>query len=275
MKNSYKFSNIPVRVGVFSHIGKRANNEDSAYYSLQKTMVEGAAVTRFIGVVADGMGGHAKGEVASKIAVTIIGAHLSYFFSLLSEGTEPSKVNSAIMQAFKQANDKITRLSSSDPNYYGMGTTATAVIVESSIDKTNMWVGHVGDSRAYMLIKNGIFQLTKDHSLVQELVDKGEITPEQARTHPQRNIITRALGSDNPYPDILHKVIDEKFYVLICSDGLVHTISDVELHNYIANGVEQMKSYTDILKWLCNTAVRRGEKDNITAMLAGPFNSLT
>lgn len=258
----------PPRAAIFSTIGKRANNEDSANYILQKVSVEGRSMLRFIAVVADGMGGHAKGEVASRIAVNIIPAYILYQLSTL--GIEEISPKYLLEEAYSIANSEIVRVASSDPSSAGMGTTATTVVVHEGGDFVQVWIGHVGDSRAYLVTFEGIFRLTRDHSMVQEMVDKGMLTPEQALRHPNRNVITKALGGENTTPDTNEFIYDKPFFILLCTDGLVHTITEQELYHYIIRNAARLP-YSHILRTLCQEAVKRGENDNVTALLAGPF----
>lgn len=262
------------RIGVYSSIGRRKNNEDSAYYAVIKTIAEDMESFYIIAVVADGMGGHAKGEVASRIACTNIGSYLAYYCSLIREDNVKINFEDAFNYAFTLAHNKIVQYSTSSHEYQGMGTTVTATIIERSPNGLDMWIGHIGDTRAYVITQSYIRQLTKDHSLVQALIDSGQLTPEEARRHPHRNVITRALGVSDAKPDIISSRLDEGSFVLICSDGLVGSLYDNELHRIVISGMFKSKSPTYILSKLVEIALSRGEKDNITGILIGPLYSL-
>jgi serine/threonine protein phosphatase PrpC len=146
-----------------------------------------------------------------------------------------------------------------------MGTTASAVV----IDGAQLYVGHVGDTRVYV-IKNKITQITKDHSLVQELLDKGEITPEEARNHPQKNVITRAIGvGSNLEVDVFSETLEEGDYVLLCCDGLVNEVEDKEIMRIVLDS-ERLQDACDELIDLAN---KRGGKDNVSVVIIGPIKA--
>ena len=144
-----------------------------------------------------------------------------------------------------------------------MGTTASAAIIIDNL----LCVGHVGDTRVY-IIRDKMIQLTKDHSLVQELIDKGDITAEQARFHSQRNVITRAVGiSSNLKVDVLSRILSEGDYVLLCCDGLINEVEDDEMFNLVLKS----KDSQDACERLVNLANDRGGKDNISVIVVGPL----
>jgi serine/threonine protein phosphatase PrpC len=200
--------------------------------------------------VADGMGGAKAGEVASSIATDA--------FKGESESAEPAEVQLA--RILRKANQRIYELASADESHRGMGTTLTAAKVHG--DEVSL--GHVGDSRAYVLRNDKLEQLTKDHSLVAELERSGQISAEAAEHHPQRSIITRALG---PEPDVevdTYTVAGRPGDVfLLCSDGLTSMVSDEEL----ASILRSAEDLDDVAGELVGAANRRGGKDNITVVL--------
>jgi protein phosphatase len=261
----------PIKAAAYSDIGRRPNNEDAASYSLEKSIIAGREMYRFIGVVADGVGGRAKGEVASEIAVKHIKSYIQD--QLATSNGEFSNPANIIITAYSIANNKIIELSQSNPEFIGMATTATTVVVQERSDSVELWVGHVGDSRAYMLMltRKKIILLTRDHTLIQEMIEKNQITPEEAMYHPYRSFITKALGSSDWIPDFTIHRYTEPFLILICSDGLIHKLSMDEIYSNIIMKYNRNVGYTNILKSLCDKALERGEKDNITAILAGPF----
>lgn len=271
---SSKILLLTPRIGAYSFIGRRKNNEDASYYAVIKTIIEDNESFYVVVVVADGMGGCAKGEVASRIASTNIGSYLTYYCSLIGEGGINVDYIHALEYAFTLANNKIIQLVNSNPQYEGMGAAVTAVIIERKIDEVNIWIGHVGDTKVYVITREYIKQLTKDHSLVQELIDLGRLTIEQAKRHPQRNVITRALGLRDAKPDIINARLEEGSYVLVCSDGLVGSLFDNEIHRIIVSNVFRYRSPTYVLSKLVKTAISRGEGDNITGVLVGPLYSL-
>jgi serine/threonine protein phosphatase PrpC len=224
-------------IGRESNTGnKRRRNEDSF------------VVAPPLFAVADGMGGAQGGEVASKLAA----AALEDTDAGTSGGEE------RVVALIQEANRRVYERSNADPAASGMGTTITAALVEG----TRVTFGHVGDSRAY-LVRDGVMeQLTEDHSLVNELMKSGKLSPEEAKTHPQRSVITRALGTD-PDVDVDTFVVDaqEGDLFVICSDGLTSMVSDEDI-------LELLEKYHDDLdraaKSLVAAANRAGGEDNIT-----------
>jgi protein phosphatase len=206
-------------------------------------------------IVADGMGGHAAGEVASEMAVSIIARDLGSFKGLGSE-----EAAARMVQAIRDANAAIYERTLSEHDKRGMGTTATVLVLHAN----RYLVGQVGDSRGYLL-RDGVFhQLTKDHSYVQEQVDAGYLTPEQARTHPYANVITRCVGaSGDVTPDLFSGVVRAGDVFLLASDGLTGMLEDDVLAAILrTDGTPE--------KWvdrLVAEANRRGGLDNITAVI--------
>lgn len=208
-------------------------------------------------VVCDGMGGHVGGATASQIAVDSI-------ISYLSQQTWPDKPQ-AIAEALRFANTQILGTAANDASLKGMGTTACIVLC----DGPDIWIGHVGDSRIYLFEKktNYLHRITKDHSYVQALVDKGELDDREAENHPQKNIIMRALGSkDEVVPDVeqtpLHIAAGDTF--LICSDGLSGMIDDNEIETILSSKL----SLEDKVDKLISEANAPGKgKDNITVQI--------
>jgi serine/threonine protein phosphatase PrpC len=206
-------------------------------------------------IVADGMGGHAAGEVASEMAVRIISGDLGSF-----KGLGPEEAATRMINAIRQANAAIYERTLSEHDKRGMGTTTTALALHGN----RYLVGQVGDSRGYLL-RDGVFhQLTKDHSYVQEQVDLGYLTPEQARTHPYANVITRCVGaSADVMPDIFSGTVRPGDVFLLASDGLTGMVEDDALA-----GILQAQGNPE--KWvdkLVSEANRRGGLDNITCII--------
>jgi len=228
----------------------RGNNEDSFgdYFEGEIDHEKRGALF----VVADGMGGHRGGEIASKVAVETIHEH--YFKS------EDPDHSSALVSAFELANKLIVEQSVSDPTLFGMGTTCTSMAL---VDGMAYFV-HVGDSRAYRQRNGTLEQVTHDHSLVGEMVRSGIITDEDARTHPKRNVITRSLGvQESLTPDALDPVeLQEGDAFLLCSDGLTSYVTDVELGEALAKG-----GTANVCSELVDLANGRGGRDNITVIV--------
>jgi PPM family protein phosphatase len=201
-------------------------------------------------VVADGMGGAKAGEVAAGLAVE----HLERL------GGESSAAE--LTGAIEEANRAIRRLAEDDPERAGMGTTITAAMLG---DGSVAEVLHVGDSRAYLLREGELRLLTRDHSMVAELVDRGTLTPEEAETHPQRNVITRALGAEPEVRvDHLQQELQPGDTLLLCTDGLSAHVPEAEIEAAL-NAAPSLDAAVDALVALANEA---GGTDNVTVLLA-------
>ena len=202
------------------------------------------------------MGGHKAGEKASLMAIETVRAELS---KKLREDMDYVEAGETARRAFIEANSSIYNYSKLHYKVMGMGTTATLAMLHS--DK--LITAHVGDSRAYIVDSDGLIQVTKDHSYVQELVMRGEITPEQAKHHPNKNYITRAMGAEEAVKvDIgIRPYNGEK--VLLCSDGLTNMLDDDEIFEII-NKCSDLQSAADMLIDRANEA---GGNDNITVVV--------
>jgi len=200
--------------------------------------------------VADGMGGAQAGEVASRLAAAAL------------EDTDPGSLSAPdrVESLIQEANRRVHERSTADPSTSGMGTTMTVAIVEGS----TVTIGHVGDSRAYLVRDGRLEQLTEDHSLVNELLKSGKLTPEEAVTHPQRSVITRAVGTD-PDVDVDSFTIDahDGDVFLLCSDGLTDMVDDEDILDVAASYGHDLDRVT---KSLVSAANRGGGEDNITVV---------
>ncbi|HET9293543.1 MAG TPA: Stp1/IreP family PP2C-type Ser/Thr phosphatase [Gemmatimonadales bacterium] len=210
---------------------------------------------RGVFIVADGMGGHAAGEVASEMAVRIISREIGSL-----RGVTDEQAGERIQRAIVSANEAIFERTLSEHDKRGMGTTTTVLALLPG----RYLVGQVGDSRAYLL-RNGTFlQLTKDHSYVQEQVDAGLLTPEQARVHPYSNVITRCVGAGSEVvPDLYFGTLNAGDVLLLASDGLTGMLEDEQLVRILEAG-EGPQSWVDRMIAEAN---RRGGLDNITAII--------
>jgi protein phosphatase len=226
-------------VGVRSDVGRvREGNEDS--YLVREPLF----------VVADGMGGHTAGDVASQTAIETIQSADSG--SLSDEGS--------LERVIKEANSAIWSRSQAEPSLRGMGTTCTLILV----DGTELHIGHVGDSRAYLLRNGELSQLTEDHTLVGRMVKEGRLSPEEADHHPQRSIITRALGVDPEVQVDLSTVgVEQGDRVLICSDGLTSMLEADAIGAVLEEETDPQRA-VDRLVDLANEA---GGEDNITVVV--------
>jgi len=211
---------------------------------------------RGVFIVADGMGGHAAGEVASEMAARIIGQHFGDP-SGLSEVLAAERMREAI----REANGTIFQRTLTEHDKRGMGTTATAL---AFLDGGRYLIGQVGDSRAYLLRDASLRQLTKDHSYVQEQVDAGYLSPDEARTHPYSNVITRCVGANSDVsPDTYVGAARAGDLVLLASDGLTGMIDDPDLHRILVSSRDPAALADELIA----EANRRGGLDNITVIL--------
>lgn len=211
-------------------------------------------------IVADGMGGHLAGEVASSLAIQEIKKYINNYIHTYIEDYEK-----LLKLSILHANNIIYNKSLEDPLYKGMGTTVSAVW----FIKNQFFWAHVGDSRIYLLEDNEFKQITKDHSLVNDLLEKGEIEKKSISTHPLRNMLTRAVGVneqlevDTGYIDVY-----KNSYVLLTTDGLTNLISDDDLQKII---LENQSNLSRSLDTFIEKAIAAGGEDNITAILIGDF----
>ena len=234
--------------GFVTDIGKlRRQNEDAVFVNEKEP---------YFLVVADGMGGHNAGEVASSIAIETIKG-------LLSKKTGRRKIDyeNKMREAFTLANKKIYDYADENAKLMGMGTTTVTALVSGG----KLIVGNVGDSRAYIIKDDDIRQISIDHSYVWQLVLRGEITEQQAKRHPKRNFITRAMGTEK---EIEVDIFSEKWeggVVLICSDGLSNLVENYEMKKIVSEATDLQEA----AEKLAGLANERGGSDNITVALMG------
>ena len=226
---------------------EREVNEDSVY--CEPVAAPRAQGKGWLCAVADGMGGHAMGEVASSLAARALAD--AYYSSL--GGSE------ALRQAAVQANDVVYRASLDNPSYRGMGTTLTAAVI---MDR-KIAVAHVGDSRAYLVHRGGIRQLTRDHTLVAELVRAGALTPEQARNNPYRNTLTRALGRQPTVEvDAGEEELEQGDILVLCSDGLFGSVGEQDIADVVSAQPAQRAA-----SLLVSLAKQRGGTDDVSVIV--------
>jgi serine/threonine protein phosphatase PrpC len=220
----------------------RSGNEDSA-------LINGVLIA-----VADGMGGHAGGEVASKVAISTLAQILPL---LNNDEMDPESLEDFLLNAILEVDDEIKLTAEANDRLSGMGTTLTAI----ALYRNKAYVLHTGDSRAYRLRGKEFTQLTKDHSVVQELIDAGTITEAEAAVHPQRSVLTNVLmGLGNITPLLVQYDVKAGDKFLLCSDGLTNVISNAELHNKMTE--------EDALSNLISLTYERGAPDNVTVVIA-------
>lgn len=229
----------------------RKENQDA--FLIREDMPSGHTVC----VVCDGMGGTAGGRLASQIAVETFADEMSH---ILVPGMTPEQLREASSYAVSQANEAIRMTARKNEAYRNMGTTLVSAVSFGE----GCVVTNVGDSRAYHIDQSGIARITKDHSLVERMVDRGDITAEEARRHPNRNLITRALGPDaDAQCDGYICPMKSGEYLLLCTDGLVNTVRDEEMLSEIL-GCQEPEA---CLARLLELAKAQGAPDNVTAVL--------
>ena len=225
---------------------KRSTNQDSYVTGELPGSVAWA-------VVCDGMGGAAGGSVASSTAVISEKINSAY-----RTGMSPKSIKNMIMTAITAANISVYDISKANKELEGMGTTVVCCVVADGV----AYIAHAGDSRAYSIKGDTVAQLTKDHSVVQELVETGKLTQEQAKSHPRKNLITRALGvEENIKIDYCEYDMSENEVILLCTDGLTNYVENAEFSEVIKNN-----SYYEIADLLVNMANENGGGDNITVV---------
>ena len=208
-------------------------------------------------IVCDGMGGAKSGNIASTLAVDVFVQEIRRCYK---SSMDQEKIDQMLMSAAKLANFTVYDQSLQIEEFDGMGTTLVAVLIKGK----KATVINVGDSRAYGIDADGIHQITKDHSLVQMMVDRGELTPERAKTYPGKNFITRAVGTEPIIvSDLFHLNVARGDFILLCSDGLSNMMDDQEILFEVVHGVNKQHCCQRLL----NIAKNRGAPDNVTSVL--------
>jgi serine/threonine protein phosphatase PrpC len=248
---------MQVKAYGLTHVGRqRQHNEDTFLVADEAKLY----------LVADGMGGHAAGEIASRIAVDSVSEFILH--TKEDDGTWPhaydehlKRSTNRLMAALKLANSRVLEAMKKDARLRGMGTTIVACLA----DDDTMSVAHVGDSRAYLVRAGELSRLTNDHSWVFEQVQAGMLTPEEAEKHPLRNVITRALGGALQVTPDAHEVISQPGDLyLLCSDGLTGMVPEQEILRVVRDNTDDLEK---ACKVLIDTANERGGLDNVTAIL--------
>ncbi len=236
-----------MRIFAKTDIGKLRTVNQDAYAA--KILSDGAAFA----VVCDGMGGANAGDIASKTAVEIIS---QYVVSSYVPTMDADDILKLVENAITSANIEIYDMSKKDERLSGMGTTALVAIVKQN----QAYICNIGDSRAY-IIGDSLKQITRDHSVVQNLVESGKLSPEEARVHPKKNVITRALGvEDNVLTDVYSIDFSDKDIILLCTDGLSNYVESKKIFETVKNSA--LDKITELL--ICE-ANNGGGRDNITA----------
>lgn len=250
--SSTEIMGTDMRAVVISDVGcVRTNNEDSARF-IRPAGQDVRQAKGFLALVADGMGGHAAGEVASRLAVETISK--VYF-------DRQESVEESLFLALTKANRSIWMAAGKDSKQKGMGTTCTAIAILNN----RLYLAHVGDSRAYIFKNGQVMQLSKDHTYVQELVDQGVISASEADRHPERNVLTRAMGTHNKVEidtSGISTLFEKEDRLLLCTDGLYDYLSKDELAQLLS-----IPSLSESAHAMIESAKQRGGHDNITVLL--------
>jgi serine/threonine protein phosphatase PrpC len=229
----------------------RGNNEDSVTFD---------EPTR-LGILADGMGGYNAGEIASGMATTFIKSELSRWLAQAGRNANAREVRRALEICVDNANRSIFNAANSNPQYTGMGTTLVVGVFQDE----KLTLGHIGDSRCYRLRAGEFTQITRDHSLLQEQIDAGLITPEQAATSMNKNLVTRALGvEDSVQLEVNEHKVEVGDLYLMCSDGLSDMVDDAGIAELLVSGA----SLEELATQLIDKANANGGRDNISVLLA-------
>jgi serine/threonine protein phosphatase PrpC len=245
--------------GLNSDVGRQRSNNQDSMMTFFTTNVSAEERPDFgVFAVADGMGGHVEGEKASAITTRLIGSYLidKLFLNMLLSPRDAERpiITEVLTDAILKANDAV---SAQIPDG---GTTLTAAVIIGDM----LYIGHVGDSRAYLVTNDSIEQITRDHSLVQRLIELDQLTPEEAQHHSQKNVLYRAIGqSENLEVDSITRRLPPGARLLICSDGLWGQVSDLQLHEIVRNA----KSPQEAVDKMIGMANDHGGPDNITALL--------
>ncbi|HEY6085964.1 MAG TPA: Stp1/IreP family PP2C-type Ser/Thr phosphatase [Nitrospira sp.] len=212
-------------------------------------------------VVADGMGGHPGGDVAAQTAVASIARNSRRLFRIDAQNIEdPGRL---IVDLLTAANQEIHEQASGQPALYGMGTTAVVMTIASE-PKPTLYVAHLGDSRAYLYRDGVLTSLTRDHTLVEEYIQKGLINLTEARIHPKRHVLTQALGMElDARPDLTSVPLAQHDVLLLCTDGLTKMLTDDDIAFLLSKAENPVRACDDLIE----QALARGGEDNVTVVV--------
>ncbi len=238
-----------MRIAAKTDIGKKRNNNQDSYAAGELPNSVACAI------VCDGMGGAAGGNVASSNAVKVISERIT---SSYRPGMSPNSIKNMLISSITAANISVYDMSRVNKELEGMGTTVVCTVITDSV----AYIAHAGDSRAYAVSNDTVKQLTKDHSVVQQLVEEGTISPDEAKRHPKKNLITRALGVDPEIKiDYCEYDMTQDDILILCTDGFTNFVENDEFLNIVENN-----SYYEIADKLVQAANDNGGGDNITVV---------
>jgi protein phosphatase len=251
------------KIGMLTDVGQvRTVDEDSILAADLSFGVNSESSKFLLLAVADGMGGHAKGEEASKIALNAIAR------AVIPDLLNNTPFTKILEKGIQNANQDILDYTAENPEASGMGTTSVCAVVKDN----QIHLANVGDSRAYRVSDDEICRVTKDHSYVQALIDEGDITEEQAREHPRKNEITRAVGiMPSIEVDTMKLTLDSDESLLLCCDGVIAHLSDDDIHKIIRDSADPQTACQEIV----DLANERGGSDNISLIILSSEGSDT
>ena len=251
------------KIGMLTDVGQvRTVDEDSILAADLSFGVNSESSKFLLLAVADGMGGHAKGEEASKIALNAIAR------AVIPDLLNNTPFTKILEKGIQNANQDILDYTAKNPEASGMGTTSVCAVVKDN----QIHLANVGDSRAYRVSDDEICRVTKDHSYVQALIDEGEITEEQAREHPRKNEITRAVGiMPSIEVDTMKLTLDSDESLLLCCDGVIAHLSDDDIHKIVRDSADPQTACQEIV----DLANERGGSDNISLIILSSEGSDT
>ena len=251
------------KIGMLTDVGQvRTVDEDSILAADLSFGVNSESSKFLLLAVADGMGGHAKGDEASKIALNAIAR------AVIPDLLNNTPFTKILEKGIQNANQDILDYTAENPEASGMGTTSVCAVVKDN----QIHLANVGDSRAYRVSDDEICRVTKDHSYVQALIDEGEITEEQAREHPRKNEITRAVGiMPSIEVDTMKLTLDSDESLLLCCDGVIAHLSDDDIHKIIRDSADPQTACQEIV----DLANERGGSDNISLIILSSEGSDT
>ena len=261
--NSDSSAEIARKIGMLTDVGQvRTVDEDSILAADLSFGVNSESSKFLLLAVADGMGGHAKGEEASKIALNAIAG------AVIPDLLNNTPFTKILEKGIQNANQDILDYTAENPEASGMGTTSVCAVVKDN----QIHLANVGDSRAYRVSDDEICRVTKDHSYVQALIDEGDITEEQAREHPRKNEITRAVGiMPSIEVDTMKLTLDSDESLLLCCDGVIAHLSDDDIHKIIRDSPDPQTACQEIV----DMANERGGSDNISLIILSSEGSDT
>jgi serine/threonine protein phosphatase PrpC len=252
--------NSHLTVGYSQSVGLQRDHNEDALFTLTTSLNSGEGIMELgLYIIADGMGGHQHGEIASEVAIRSLAGQVTRKVFTPMFNTKPSQPSESLQEIMRdgmlEAHRAIIRTAP------GGGTTMTSLLLVGN----QMTVAHVGDSRAYTIMQDGNMQcLTRDHSLVNRLIELGQLTLEEAATHPQRNVLYRALGQGEPFePDIQTIHMVQNHYLLICSDGLWGVIPETTISKIVAESINPSQACEKLVE----AANEAGGPDNISVIL--------